>query len=130
MSTETNGHTKITLRFVGTADFRHNDSSQLDEVIKAVGKNLRPSECGILVSKGGKILRFVFGMVEHEMVNSAGRPTAGRVTKVVPSRTYRIVDGGTFNPYMLQNYANDLGIELAHLKRLEAHLKSQGVVEP
>lgn len=115
----------LRLKWVGTLDFRHTDANQLDEIIKAVGTKLGKSDCAIIVSKLGKVLRFIFGAIEHDMVNVGGRYIQGRKTRVVASRTYRIVEGGVFSPYMLQNYANDLGFELAHLKRLEAHLKAE-----
>lgn len=126
---ETNGNGKqvLRLKYVGTLDFRHNDASQLDEVIKLIGAKLGKNECAIVISKLGKVLRFIFGAIEHDMVTVDGRVVAEKKTRVVASRTYRIVEGGVFNPYMLQNYANDLGFELAHLRRLEAHLKAEGI---
>jgi hypothetical protein len=132
MTTETtngvssSGPRKLRLKYVGTADFRKTEATLIDEVKKEIGGELGKNECIILVSGGKKILKFIFAILEHEMVNSAGT-AVNRITKVLPSRTYRITDGGTFHPYMLQNYANDIGIELAHLKRLEAHLRSEGV---
>lgn len=125
--TNGNGKTVLRLKWVGTLDFRFSDSSQLDEVIKHVGTKLGRNECAIIISKQGKVLRFIFGAIEHDMMTVSGRLVADRKTRVVASRTYRIVEGGVFNPYMLQNYANDLGFELAHLRRLEAHLKAEGI---
>lgn len=128
MSTPTNGHRpQLRLRLVATADFRHAEAWQLDEVIKQVGKKLGKDECAILVSKNGRVMRFIFGAIEHDFIRTDGRIMEGQKTVVVASRTYRVVSGGVFHPYMLQNYANDLGFELAHLKRLEAHLKMEGV---
>ena len=126
-SNGSNGKPTLRLKFVGTLDFRHSDATQLDEVIKAIGTNLGKNECAIIISKLGKVLRFIFGAIEHDMVTAGGRVVTGKTTRVVVSRTYRIVEGGVFNPYMLQNYANDLGFELAHLRRLEAHLKAEGI---
>lgn len=123
----TNGHTQLKLKFVGQADFRHTDAWQLDWMITELGGKLKQGECGILISKLGKVLRFIFPAVEHDMVTTGGRIVEGKKTRVVPSKTYRIVAGGIFNPYMLQNYANDLGIELAHLKRLEQHLRDEPI---
>lgn len=124
-----NGHKQLRLKWVGYADFRHNDSWQLDETIKQLGQALGKNECAILISKLGKILRFIFPAIEHDMITVGGRMVEGQKTRVVASKTYRITSGGVFNPYMLQNYANDLGIELAHLKRLEAHLQENPIRE-
>lgn len=122
-----NGHSgkQFRLRYIGTHDFRRTDANQLDEIIKSIGEKLGKNDCAIIVSMQGKVLRFIFGAIEHDMVTRAGVYLEGQRTRVVRSQTYRITDGGVFNPYMLQNYANDLGIELAYLKRLEAHLKEQ-----
>ncbi len=114
---------KLKLKYIGRADFRKTEATAMEEVIAELGQGLKAHECVILISNNGKIMRFVFGTVEHDQTDARGKMLAERITKILPSRTYRITQGGTFNPYMLQNYANDLGIELEHLKRLEAHLR-------
>lgn len=123
----TNGeHGPMRLRRVFTADFRKTEATLLAEA-QAEVENLRlgRDDCILFISHNGKIMRFVFGFLEHDMVNASGKVVAGKQTKVLPSKTYRITEGGTFNPHMLANYAQELGLELAHLKKFDAHLKRE-----
>lgn len=117
---------ELRLKLVRTADFRKNEETLLAEV-QAEAENMRfgPRDCVLLVSTSGKIIKFVFGFLEHSMVNAAGREIASRKTRVLPSRTYRITDGGIWNPYMLANYAAEIGISLPQLKKFEAHLRAE-----
>lgn len=126
-----NGHLprQLKLKFIYRADFRKSEETLLNEAMKEVKHlDLGPHDCILLMSGNGKIMRFVFGFLEHEAVNKLGKPM-NQITKVLPSRTYRICDHGTWNPYMLANYAAEIGIELAHLKKLEAHLKAEAAEE-
>lgn len=117
---------ELRLKLVRHADFRKTEETILNECMaEAESLRLGARDCILLISSTGKIIKFVFGFLEHEMINAAGRQVEGRKTRVLPSRTYRITDGGTFNPYMLQNYANEMGLTLAHLKKYEAHLRSE-----
>lgn len=122
-----NGHLpqRLRLKFIYRADFRKSEATLLEEAIKEIKHlELGPHDCILLLSGNGKIMKFVFGFLEHEAVSKAGI-AMNKITKVLPSRTYRICDHGTWNPHMLANYAAEIGIELTHLKKLQAHLKAE-----
>jgi hypothetical protein len=117
---------KMRLRLIYEANFQKTEVTLLTEALEESGLELKRGDCVLLVSMSKKILKFVFGVRDlGEMMGSNGKVYADRHTKVCESKTYRITQGGTFNPMMLQNYANELGIELAHIKRYEEHLKAE-----
>lgn len=113
------------LRYITRADFRKSAETMINEALKEVKTlDLGPNDCILMISGTGRILRFVFGFLTHGQVSSAGK-VLGRDVRVLPSRDYRICDGGTWNPHMLANYAQEIGLELAHLKKFEAHLRAE-----
>jgi hypothetical protein len=122
----TNGTAPVRLRLIYTANFQKTEVTLLDEALTENHLDLRNNDCILLVSMSHKIIKFVFGVKElGEMIGGNGKHYADRLTKVCESKTYRITQGGTFNPLMLQNYANALGFELAHIKRFEEHYKRE-----
>lgn len=123
---DTTGLQEMRLRLVKTADFRKSEETLLEECKQeAEVMSLGARDVVLLVSGTGKMIKFVFGFLEHEMINAGGREVSGRKTKVLPSRTYRITDGGTWNPYMIRNYAEELGLSLPQLKKFESHLRAE-----
>ena len=70
----------------------------------------------LFVSKAGNQLLWVMNVdtVETPFKNKRGR--YGR--RVIDTRRWRI-EGGSWSPLMLQNYANDVGIDLVGFRRLE-----------
>lgn len=111
------------LRLVVEADFRKNEATLLDELlVKTKDLELRKHDCVLLLSISGKMMKFVFGFQEFDLVGANG-VSRQRLTRVLRSMTYRICSGGTWNPYMLKNYAAELGIDLAHIKRFEQYYK-------
>lgn len=117
---------RVRLRHIVRTDFRKSEETMLNEVIKEV-KNLKlgQNDCVAMLSGNGKLLRFVFGFLEHEMVDARGNTVAAKLQRILPSRTYRITQHGFFNPLMLANYAEALGIELADIKRFESYVKQE-----
>lgn len=75
--------------------------------------DLQEGEAFLLVSKMGNQVIFIFR--GPSTIEITGAP---RTWKVLDSRRLRL-EGGTWSPYMLQNYANSVGINLVGLKRLE-----------
>lgn len=115
----------LRLKLIRRADFRKSANTMIEEALKeAENLKLGPSDCVLMISGTGKVLRFVFGFLQHEQVSRAGK-ALGRAVRVLPSRDYRICDGGTWNPYMLKDYAAEIGLDLQHLKKFEAHLRSE-----
>jgi hypothetical protein len=113
---------KLRLRYIHHASFAKNEATLFEEVRAIVARlALMDDDCILLVSLGGKVIRFVFDLEDGMNVDRSGN-VRGR-TKVLKSLSYRIVGRGTFNPLMIANYAAEVGVELAGLKRLEEHLR-------
>lgn len=122
----TNGLLRVRLRYIVRADFRKNEATLMEEVAKEIKQlRLTKHDAVCMISGGGKILRFVFGFLEHDMVDARGNTVAGKLQRILPSRTYRITAHGTFNPLMLANYAEAMGIELADIKKFESYVKEE-----
>ena len=112
------------LRLVYRGDFRKSEETLYAEALKKHPElNLRNGDCILLVSSNGKLLKFVYGFTEHDLVFYQSEKVWGK-TKILESVTYRISGSGSWNPLMLQNYANHLGLELAGLKRFEEYYKN------
>jgi hypothetical protein len=109
------------LRYIYRGDFRKSEHT-LFNLVSAEVKDLKLNEgdCVLLLSHSGKLLKFVYGMKELQ--------NGEKTVKILPSQTYRITSGGTWNPLMLKNYASAVGIELQGLKRFEDHYRSLATV--
>lgn len=71
---------------------------------------LAVGEAFLFLSKKGDQVMFVFAL---RQVDCQGKPRA-----VMDSRRLRL-SSGAWNPYMLQNYANEVGLHLVGIKRFE-----------
>ena len=110
------------LRYIHHSDFRKSEVTLYEEAKKASGGlDLGWDDCVLLVSGNGKILRFVYQ--PSDQPTQMKSPRGAKKTKVVQSETYRIVGGGTWNPLMLANYANDCGVELEGIRKFETYFK-------
>ena len=67
------------------------------------------------------MLRFVFKEEILDYPKRLDESTALSTTYVLSSQLYRILGGGTWNPHMLQNYANEVGIVLEGIPRFEKY---------
>lgn len=104
------------LKYIYRGDFRKNEVTLLEEARKEAGSlRLTRDDCLLVVSYSRKLLRFIFGFEEL----SSGKKTV----EVLPSKTHRIIRGGAWNPLMLQDYAEAVGIQLDHLKKFKDHYK-------
>ncbi len=74
--------------------------------------DLKAGEAFLFLAKTGNQVVFVF---RDPTVEFNGQVTARRV---IDSRRLRL-DGGTWSPYMLQNYAEMVGLHLVGIKRFE-----------
>lgn len=100
-------------------DFRSSELSNYQLLLKKKhfdgppGKN----EVYLMVSKSGNQLIWILNLAEVESASGVTRT-------VIDSRRWRL-DGGSWSPQMLENYANAVGISLVGFKRLEdAYLES------
>jgi hypothetical protein len=102
------------------ADFRKSESTLFEEQAGANPglRQMKSGECVLLVSKNGKMLRFVF--CPKEIIN----PAIDRWTEVLESRLLRIRGKGGWNPLMLQNHAISVGLKLVGIKKFEEHYKN------
>lgn len=98
---------------VSDADFRKNEATLYEEfkASRSYPGKLRANECFLFLSKSRNQLLWFFSDV---------RMTDGwtKQIAVYDSRRWRI-KSGTWHPFMLANYAADVGIELVGIKRFE-----------
>ncbi len=101
-------------------DFRKNELTNYDAYAKAkrLKKNpLKANEVLLFISRSGNQLVWVLNVGEIETKNKNRRGHFGR--RMIDTRRWRI-EGGCWNPAMLQNYANEVGLELVGFRRFEA----------
>jgi len=109
------------LKLVYQGNFCKNERTLFEEALKQNDVQLGPDDCVLLVSKGGKLLKFVRRSREISYVNGSGKN--GHSTTILASDTYRITGYGKWSPLMLSNYAAEVGVELEGIKKFEAHYK-------
>jgi len=101
-------------------DFRCSEWTNLQVVVKKHKLALGPQDVIAMVSGNGKQIVFAYAhdVFKYEDFRGASKPTG-----VVQSVKYRLTGSGTWNPTMLVNYAEAVGIELLGLKRFESYYK-------
>lgn len=72
--------------------------------------DLQPGEAFLFLAQGGDQVVFVFSDIAVDF--------GGVTREVIDSRKLRL-RSGTWSPFMLQNYANMVGLELVGIKRFE-----------
>lgn len=102
------------MKRIETVSFARSEATNLAKTLtekehEALGKD----DVVLFVSKGGGQLVFVWGWENFEM---DGRPER----EVLRSERLRL-KRGTWNPLLLANYAEEVGIKLDGLKRFEEH---------
>lgn len=124
MKATNGGKPVLRLRYIHRGDFRKSEWTLTQEALQVIkGLKLGPEDCIMLLSGTGKMIKFVFGLIQHDGVMDSGGHT--RTAKMLPSRTYRMVEGGTFHPLMIANYADELGLTLEGLKKLDKYLEEE-----
>lgn len=103
---------KLRLKGVVTCDFSRSEVSNLN-IYRREGHfpgELQVGEAFLFVARSGNQVLFMFAdqQVDFEGVSR----------QVTDSRRLRL-GKGTWSPYMLQNYANSVGLELVGIKRFE-----------
>jgi len=107
-----------TLKYIQwPADFRRNSETLYNEVPKSVRDRLKRDEAICFVSGTGNQVMFIYKAATVGMTqgNSLHKP---RKRTLVTSVRMRL-NVGSFNPEMLANYADEVGIELVGLRRFE-----------
>lgn len=127
-TTATNGQglLRVRLRYIMRGDFRKSEETLNNEAMKEIRDlKLGKNDAICMLSSSGKVMRFVFGFLEDDMIDARGNIVQDKRTKILPSRQYRITQHGTFNPLMLANYAEAMGLELTEIKRFESYVKEE-----
>jgi hypothetical protein len=108
------GLTKLRLKAVIQCSFQRSEATNLFQFRKQshYPGDLNAGEAFLFLSKQGNQLIFVF-----RSPVSFDAPS-GKSWEVIDSRRLRLT-GGTWSPYMLQNYANEVGLHLVGIKRFE-----------
>lgn len=102
---------RVQIKRIFSADFRKSPRTLFDEVRKSRKLwcgTLGTDETYLFVSHTGNQLIFVLG--DHEVESQPGTRFATK-RRLLDYRGWRI-EGGTFNPKMLENYANNVGLTL------------------
>jgi hypothetical protein len=98
---------RVFLKEVVTANFSKSEATLWDEWQKSNrDTKLRKNQCVLFVSKTLRQLLYIV------------RVRAVEGTTVLDSRRWRILSG-EWNPQMMQNYANDVGLHFEGFKRFE-----------
>ena len=99
-------------------DFRLRDLRSYDEFRNSnkFPGELRRNEAYLFVSRSGDQLLWVLNVsqVEVSRPNRLGQYQR----RIIDTRRWRI-EGGTWNPMMLQNYANEVDLDLVGFRRYE-----------
>jgi hypothetical protein len=110
---------KVRLRRVARGDFRKSEHTLFNELPVAFRRKLKGTDAVCFISGTGNQVVFVYGFTSVGMTQAIG-PHKSRRYGIVTSVRLRLT-GSTWNPLMLQNYADECGIELAGIKRFEDH---------
>ena len=109
---------KANLRFIKwPADFRRNDVTLYNRVPKAIRDTMKGNDAVCFVSSMGNQVLFVYKRIKVGIVLNH-RTGKTRARELGSSFRLRL-NAGTFNPEMLQNYADEVGLELVGIKRFE-----------
>ncbi len=94
-------------------DFRKNEVTNYNAFAKSkkFPGELKPNEAFLFISKSGNQLMWVLNVIEFDNER-------GRTIEIFDTRRWRILRS-TWDPYMLQNYANEVGIHLVGFRRFE-----------
>ncbi|KKN68029.1 hypothetical protein LCGC14_0455850 [marine sediment metagenome] len=107
----------VRLRGVATDDFRRSEKTMFDRWRKK-NRSIKfgPNDAVMFVSGTGNQIVFVFRPVTIDNSEHKGSDEY----EVTPSRRLRL-DGGTWHPWMIQKYAEQLGLHADGIKPFEAH---------
>jgi len=100
------------LKYIERADFR---KSELTNFFALKRRSLKPGEVACLVSSTG--LQIVFVYAPGHVHGGPEDPDR----EVLRSEKLRLTSGGRWNPMMLGNYAQQVGLDLEGIKLFEVH---------
>lgn len=107
----------LNLRLVASVDFRRGVPRHYDELrARKLFRDIREDETILLISQTGQQLAFVF----REVALPGGH--GHEDSRAIGHFRIQLDKKRTWNPAMLSYYAEQAGIELAHVKRFEDHL--------
>lgn len=103
---------KLRLKGVVACDFSRSEATNLNLYRREAHfpGELQPGEAFLFVARSGNQVLFLFSGQQVDF--------AGVLRQVTDSRRLRL-GKGSWSPYMLQNYANSVGLELVGIKRFE-----------
>lgn len=105
---------RLQLRYIARADFRKSEATNYATVPPLARRS--DDDCVLFISAKGDQLMFVFPSLKFD--TAIGEHT------VLHSERLRIMSGGKkWNPLMLQNYADAVGITLIGIKSFEEHYR-------
>ena len=108
---------KLRLKLIATVNFTYSEAENFKDVMKKnPGVHLGPGDVVLLQSQSGGQMVFMYRPVDlnFETMECAGARRGGATAyKSVRLRLSR----STWNPLMLQDYANEVGLELEGLRR-------------
>lgn len=109
---------KVRLKGIRTVSFRQSELTNYDWLRKKrkFATDLKPNEVYLLVSKMGNQLVWILNDAQVKVGEN------GDAKRMLDTRRWRLDSRTPFNPLMIQNYANEVGIELVGIKKLQDHL--------
>lgn len=106
----------VKLKGIYTADFRKSESTLIVENPEIDVDDMGPRDCVALVSGNGKNLSLVFPHLKNKTVMSPAGHALKDPPRILPIHRYRIEGGGTYTPWMLQAYAEEMGFRFEDVK--------------
>ncbi len=100
-------------------DFRKTELTNYDTFSRSRSfpGQLSANEVYLFISKSGNQLVWILNMSEVDAPRPNKRGRTNR--RMIDSRKWRIEGGTSWSPMMLQNYAQDVGLDLVGFKRFE-----------
>lgn len=108
----------VHLRRIAVSDFRTSEATMFAALPANVRETLKGSDAVCFVSRSGNQIVFVYRQVVCGITRGGGRQM---LTASVRLR----LSHGTWNPLLLQNYANSVGLKLVGLPRFEEHFAAR-----
>jgi hypothetical protein len=103
------------LKLVQEVDFRKSEQMNFEEVMKKEQLVLGPNDVVAFYSRRGNQVAFIWRPTAINFADYGKRPGTATVVRSLRLR----LSNRTWDPMMLQNYANDVGLVLEGLRRFE-----------
>lgn len=106
------------LKYIETCSFHKSEMTNFFELSKKNRWKLSAGEVVLLISKGGDQLVFIYA-ADEAIKDGVERPL-----KLLRSERLRLTHGGTWDPIMLSEYAEEAGIKLDGIHRFDDYYKA------